>query len=101
VYSRRLAIGNLAAAPADHTLFTVPAGHVYVVRWLTAWTDLAGNVALVELIGGARLRMWTADAANFSRSEEARFVFAAGETVNCHIFSGNWHVSAHGYDFAA
>jgi len=101
VYSRRFSDAVYGGNATDHQAFVVPAGRIYVVRYITAWTDVAGNQAMLSRTGGARLVYWTSTEVNQSFGGDVRLVLNAGEALVCHVFNGGWHVSTHGFDFAA
>lgn len=101
VYSSRFSDAIYGGNATDHPLFTVPAGRVWVVRFLTIWTDVSGNEAMIEHPGGARWVYFKSTAANQSLGGEVRLVLRASETLSFHIFTGGWHVSTHGFDLTA
>jgi hypothetical protein len=100
VYSRRLGEGIFSGDNTDHPLFTVPAGRIYVVRHVVAFTTVANNNAHLERLGGPVKRFFHGTDGYQSWQEETRLTFTAGETFQLHIYVGGWHVSVDGFDFS-
>lgn len=101
VYSRRFFDANVSGDPSDHPMPAVPANTVWVVKFVTAFTTVANNNAHLALPSGVIVRFFHDTDGYQSWADETRIVLRAGEILNFHIYVGNWHFSAHGYQFAA
>ena len=101
VYSRRFSDGLYGGDNTSHALFTVPAGRVYVVRFVTVWSYTHPSTAFIQGPSGSRWAFYTSTADSESFNADVRLVLTAGEVLSWYLYSGSWHVSTHGFDFAA
>lgn len=105
VYSKRLA-GPTNVTGAYSTLFTVPSGHVYVVRQISfqVSTSAAGGNCICTAGGtGIANRFFQLLLVNNTDSQrEGRWVFQAGDTMSAGVFGvtagGTGSVMVSGYD---
>lgn len=101
IYSKRLAVKNGATSGAND-LFTVPAGHIYVVKYMT-FIETGGAVmsGYIEIKSVCRLRNFSVAANQSDQWENLRWVLEAGDVLRIYTAAGTPRVTVHGYDLAA
>jgi hypothetical protein len=103
VYSSRLFAARLLVAGA-HTLYTVGAGNVVILRDLDVVQAAAFSSELYVYDGSSQVSFaYYSSPANVTYySWRGRQVFSAGETIKCFVVgSGQWDLIASGYILTA
>lgn len=99
IYSSQFFAGN---ATGTQNLFTVPSGHVYVLRDITLQISGSG-VTVTLLISAPVAAIFKAVSANANEYHEwtGRHVILAGQTVQAAVSASGCYVLASGYDLVA
>jgi hypothetical protein len=105
VYSQRFIVD--AGVTGTGRSITVPAGHVYLVRFVSIYCNAPGGVSTVffedEPTGAALLFASSADSNPIHMAQDCRFVFEAGQGFHFQVnnevgFTNAADVCASGYD---
>lgn len=99
LYSTQFFAGN---ATGTQNLFTVPSGHIYVLRDISLQISASGaTVTLLIASPVAGIFKATSTATNEYHEWQGRHVILAGQTVQAAVTSSGCYVLASGYDLTA
>ena len=97
VYSVRFLAGVSSIGSIDIPTYTVPAGHVAVVRDIDLVLGTSGSAPIFTGANGNWLVRWVAGAANEVKSWRGRQVYEAGEQFAMYMDHQVTHYQVSGY----
>jgi phosphoserine aminotransferase len=100
VYTKLLAVRQTADSEGLHDLFTVPAGHTFVVVDAAVFAQNAtATFLLFDSTNSVVIARWESVASGDFFRWEGRQAFEAGSTLQSDALTGAWQVRVTGYDF--